>query len=193
MKKLLLILLCLPFIGFGQVLAPSLVSSSGNTFSSGNVIMDFSLGEVVITTHLNSSNILTQGFHQEILKVTTQVVNIDIKTKVFPNPTTSSLTIELGYTIPYTAADVCANLTLDGYSDWFLPSRMELVEMHQNIGQGNALGLGNIGGFSNSYYWSSTEAFGSSTAWVKYFRNTTSGVNYWYKDELEYVRAIRAF
>ena len=57
--------------------------------------MDFSLGEVVITTHLNSSNILTQGFHQEILKVTTQVVNIDIKTKVFPNPTTSSLTIEL--------------------------------------------------------------------------------------------------
>ena len=95
MKKLLLILLCFPFIGFGQVLAPSLVSSSGNTFSSGNVIMDFSLGEVVITTNLNSSNILTQGFHQEILKVTTQVVNIDIKTKVFPNPTTSSLTIEL--------------------------------------------------------------------------------------------------
>ena len=95
MKKLLLILLCLPFTGFGQVLAPSLVSSSGNTFSNGNVIMDFSLGEVVITTNLNSSNILTQGFHQEILKVTTQVVNIDIKTKVFPNPTTSSLTIEL--------------------------------------------------------------------------------------------------
>ena len=85
----------LSYIGFGQVLAPSLVSSSGNTFSIGNIIMDFSLGEVVITTHLNSSNILTQGFHQEILKVTTQVVNIDIKTKVFPNPTTSSLTIEL--------------------------------------------------------------------------------------------------
>ena len=82
MKKLLLILLCLPFIGFGQVLAPSLVSSSGNTFGSGNVIMDFSLGEVVITTHLNT-NILTQGFHQEILKVTSEMVNIDIKTKVF--------------------------------------------------------------------------------------------------------------
>ena len=101
--------------------------------------------------------------------------------------------IELGCTTPYTAADVCANLTLGGYSDWFLPSRMELVEMHQNIGQGNALGLGNIGGFSNSYYWSSSEAFGSSTAWVKYFGNTSSGVNYWDKDELEYVRAIRAF
>ena len=101
--------------------------------------------------------------------------------------------IELGCTTPFTAADVCANLTLGGYSDWFLPSRYELVEMHQNIGQGNALGLGNIGGFSNNYYWSSSEAFGSSTAWAKYFGNTTSGVNYLDKDELEYVRAIRAF
>ena len=32
-----------------------------------------------------------------------------------------------------------------------------------------------------------------STAWIKYFGSTTSGVNSWDKDELEYVRAIRAF
>jgi hypothetical protein len=102
--------------------------------------------------------------------------------------------IELGCATPNTAADVCANLTLGGYNDWFLPSRYELVEMHQNIGQGNALGLGNIGGFANNYYWSSSEAFGgSSTAWIKYFGITTSGVNSWNKDELEYVRAIRVF
>ena len=65
--------------------------------------------------------------------------------------------------------------------------------MHQNIGQGNALGLGNIGGFANSYYWSSSEAFGSTTAWKKYFGNTNSGFNYGDKDEPWYVRAIRAF
>ena len=29
--------------------------------------------------------------------------------------------------------------------------------MYSNIGQGNALGLGNIGGFAFNYYWSSTE------------------------------------
>ena len=94
MKKILLILFCLPIIGFGQVLTPSLVSSSGSTFNNSNVIIDFSIGEIVINT-FNSSSLLTQGFHQEVLKITTELVNIDIKTKVYPNPTTSILNIEL--------------------------------------------------------------------------------------------------
>ncbi len=95
MKKLLLILLCLPFIGFGQVTSPSVVSSSGDSYNSSNVKMDYTLGEVVVETHTNGSTILTQGFHQEILKITTEVVNIDIKTKIYPNPTTSILIVEL--------------------------------------------------------------------------------------------------
>ena len=37
MKKLLLILLCLPMIGFGQVTSPSVVSGSGDTYSIGKV------------------------------------------------------------------------------------------------------------------------------------------------------------
>jgi hypothetical protein len=95
MKKLLLILLCLPFIGFGQVTSPSVVSSSGDSYNSSNVKMDYTLGEVVVETHTNGSTILTQGFHQEILKITTEVVNLDIKTKIYPNPTTSILIVEL--------------------------------------------------------------------------------------------------
>ena len=35
MKKLLLILLCLPMIGFGQVTTPSVVSSSGDSYNNG--------------------------------------------------------------------------------------------------------------------------------------------------------------
>ena len=95
MKKLLLILLCLPMIGFGQVTSPSVVSSSGDSYSNGSVIMDYTLGEIVVETHTNSSTVLTQGFHQGDLKVHTAVVNIDIQTKVYPNPTTNFLIIEL--------------------------------------------------------------------------------------------------
>ena len=95
MKKLLLILLCLPILGFGQVTSSSVVSSSGDSYSNGSVIMDYTLGEIVVETHVHSTTILTQGFHQGVLKVNTEVVNIDVKTKVYPNPTTNFLIVEL--------------------------------------------------------------------------------------------------
>ena len=41
------------------------------------------------------TTILTQGFHQGVLEVHTGVVNIEIKTKVYPNPTTNFIIIEL--------------------------------------------------------------------------------------------------
>ena len=52
------------------------------------------VGEVVIETFSNNT-ILTQGFLQGIIKVSTGVVNIDIKTKIYPNPTTNFLIVEL--------------------------------------------------------------------------------------------------
>jgi hypothetical protein len=95
MRYFLFLLLCLPMIGFGQVTSPSVVSSSGDSYSNGNIIMDYTLGEIVVEAYGSPTTILTQGFHQEILRITTEVVNIDIKTKVYPNPTTSFLIVEL--------------------------------------------------------------------------------------------------
>ena len=102
MKKLLLVLLALPFIGFGQITSPSVISSSGNSYNNGGVNMDYTLGEIVVETFQPTVTplpltytILTQGFHQGILKVTTSVENIAIETKVYPNPTTQYLIIEL--------------------------------------------------------------------------------------------------
>ncbi len=75
-----------------------------------------------------------------------------------------------------------------GYSDWYLPSIDELYEMYSTIGQGGP--EGNIGGFSSSSYWSSSE-HNSSYAWVVDFGSgyTTNGntVN------TRRVRVIRAF
>ena len=82
-------------IGFGQILSPSVVSSSGASYSNGGVIMDFTLGEIVIETFSNNANILTQGFNQGIIKIVLSVSDIDIKTKIYPNPTTNFIIIEL--------------------------------------------------------------------------------------------------
>jgi hypothetical protein len=48
------------------------------------------------------------------------------------------------------AVNLCYNLSIGGYSDWFLPSINELAKLFENKNL--------IGGFSNTDYWSSSEA-----------------------------------
>ena len=62
--------------------------------------------------------------------------------------------------------------------------------MYLNIGQGNALGLGNVGGFASNYYWSSTEIV-NVDAWEQYFGNGIQDYND--EDNNGNVRAVRAF
>jgi hypothetical protein len=50
------------------------------------------------------------------------------------------------------AAHACRALTINGYNDWFVPSRDELNYMYDNLHQ---KGLGN---FRSGGYWSSTNA-----------------------------------
>ena len=94
----------------------------------------------------------------------------------------------------YDGAWYCDNLTLAGYSDWFLPSLDELQQMYLNIGQGNALGLGNIGSFSSTFYCSSLfweELPGYDDAYFFFF-SFEYGYDSPYADYGN-VRAIRAF
>jgi hypothetical protein len=85
------------------------------------------------------------------------------------------------------AAAICTNY---GDYKWYLPSIEELNLMYENIGQGNALGLGNIGDFDDGLYWSSTE-YNNYLVWFQYFDNGSQNITR--KDGTSNVRAARAF
>jgi hypothetical protein len=81
------------------------------------------------------------------------------------------------------AAQLCGDLVLGGYSDWYLPSKNELNQLYINQDL--------IGGFANNYYWSSTEV-DSNDAWEQNFANGNQIANF-VKGTNLYVRAVRSF
>ncbi len=82
------------------------------------------------------------------------------------------------------AARLCSDLALNGFSDWFLPSRDELELAYKNL---KPKGFGN---FANEEYWSSSET-DFNNAWLMHFgfgMATESNVN-----STVHVRAVRQF
>jgi hypothetical protein len=83
-----------------------------------------------------------------------------------------------------TAARLCADLVLGGYSDWYLPSRDELEKLYINRSA--------IGGFTTGYYWSSSDfnpgyaiAILYNTGFIGQYPKVISYTGY--------VRAVRTF
>jgi len=80
---------------------------------------------------------------------------------------------------------------VESYTDWYLPSKDELIEMYNAIGNGSS--EGNIGGFQNNWYWSSSTLYGT---WIVLF---TNGMEHnQFPAELEdlvfcYIRPVRSF
>jgi hypothetical protein len=80
------------------------------------------------------------------------------------------------------AASICSILELNGYSDWYLPSKDELYKLYLNRRI--------VGGFADCYYWSSSE-YEMNYVWIQSFidgEQRASG-----KDQGFAVRAIRSF
>ena len=82
------------------------------------------------------------------------------------------------------AARLCGDLVLGGYSDWYLPSIDELNQLYLNRVA--------IGGFTNFYYWSSTEDLNYiAWAWIQNFDGGFQGS--YHKNNSFAVRAVRSF
>lgn len=90
------------------------------------------------------------------------------------------------------AAKYCYNLTLNGYSDWFLPSKDELFQMYRNKSILNSVFTANGGAafLEDHWYYSSSEV-DNNNVWLQYFR--TGQQNTGPKSTGRRYRPVRAF
>lgn len=111
--------------------------------------------------------------------------SIGVTNTTFGAGQTNTTSIVNGCGTASIAAKICDDLVLNGYNDWFLPSRDEMNKLFLNRSI--------IGGFSNQgYYWTSTEC-SSSDAIGFGFDNGDSGYGCGTKHDSNNIRAIRFF
>lgn len=95
-------------LSYSQKLTPTVFASSGEVSTnqvSGNSL-SWTLGEVVTET-IGNDNILTQGFQQEKLQISSVFETLDLSLNLYPNPTQSILYIDglIGDNLLYTLSN----------------------------------------------------------------------------------------
>ena len=90
------ILFCISEVN-AQNVSPEIISSAGETFQGNTMQIDWTLGEVSITTIQDANQQITQGFHQPNYMITgIEKLQEDIgEIKIFPNPTSDWLEMNL--------------------------------------------------------------------------------------------------
>ena len=98
--QLTTILIFCCFLLQGQTTQNEVISSVGESSTTSNTSVSWTIGEPIIETGSNTTNILTQGFHQSYFIVTSIEENlsiIDFKLVLYPNPTAGM--IQLYYSL----------------------------------------------------------------------------------------------
>jgi hypothetical protein len=98
MKHLYISLLLIIMVRFtyGQSLFPEVISCFGGYAKNENIHLTWTAGELLYETVSNKQNILTQGFNQNVyIASVTAVEEISLKAKIYPNPTSGTLSINI--------------------------------------------------------------------------------------------------
>ncbi len=119
---------------------PEVVSSAGETYQGNSMQIDWTLGELAITSIQNSSQQITQGFHQTNYTITSvnELPQKIGKITVFPNPTSDKIEIQLNFA---QAKDVKIQLVdLNGRLIWSTEqngSQIEQIKDLTNLSNGS--------------------------------------------------------
>ncbi len=120
--------------------------------------------------------------------VDTNIVTYATYTQIFQGELNTNMIVALQGAGDY-AAKICDDLVLNGYDDWYLPSKSELKEIYDNRNI--------LEGLSDDYYWSSTEndnELWRNLSWYQQMDSTFMGYqNTNYKSYHARVRAVRSF
>ena len=82
-----------------QSSSPEIISSAGNIFQGNSIQIDWTLGELAIATIQNSSQQITQGFHQPNYTITSvNELPVEIgQIQVYPNPATDLIKMSINF------------------------------------------------------------------------------------------------
>jgi hypothetical protein len=117
-----IIFLFLSIPSFGQLEMMQTLGSAGGNSSNSNASLDWSLGQVAVSTLVSSEAILTQGLLQENLLITRIGLHSEklADVSVYPNPTAGNLMVVMSENKPltYSITDLDGKLLLKGrFSD----------------------------------------------------------------------------
>lgn len=102
-QQLLLLSLLLSAGASAQSLERQVIGSAGGSFSGSTFSADYTTGETVTATVSAGSFILSQGFQQpEQPLVSIRESQVDVSYRLYPNPASSNITLELNSGAPAT-------------------------------------------------------------------------------------------
>ncbi len=100
-----------------SVNAQEVVSTQGDSYSSATAQIDFTIGEVVIDTGTDGTNVLTQGFQQTNWSfLSLEDLFPDFSATVYPNPVEDALIVKASSFdgVQYQMIDATGRIVLEG-------------------------------------------------------------------------------